>query len=267
MIDNDTTDTARLALAAIWPHITYHVAGANFGFSGGMNIGIRLALADGADRVLLVNSDVIVPPDCIGELERGLESIGGAGIAGPVVLSRARPDRVASAGMTYDPGTGRMRHRHYEERADGSSRSNESVAGVSGCLMLVTRDVWESVGLLDEDYFFAFEDLDLCLRAGRAGFTTVVAGGAVAYHEGSRSIGANSPRRLYFASRNHLRLAGRTVSNTPIAGLARSAAIVAVNLAHAARTGGGSLPTRVSAVLRGARDYAVGRFGAGPESS
>src|SRR5262245_15044567 len=44
--------------------------GRNLGFSGGMNVGIRAALDAGADRVLLVNSDVTVPPECVAQLER-----------------------------------------------------------------------------------------------------------------------------------------------------------------------------------------------------
>ena len=59
--------------------------------------------------------------------------------------------------------------------------------------MLVRREVFEAVGLLDEDYFFGFEDLDFCLRARRAGFATVLAGRATVYHEGSQSLGAGRP--------------------------------------------------------------------------
>jgi len=267
VIDNDTNGVARQLLEPGLPHLTYQATGANLGFSGGMNVGIRLALADGAERVLLVNSDVIVPPDCVAALEDAQESVPGIGIVGPVVLSRSQPDQIASAGMTYDAGTGRMRHRLHGHRAGTPLAANETVAGVSGCCMLVTRAVWEGVGLLDEEYFFGFEDLDLCLRARGAGFSTLVASEALVYHEGSRSIGANSPRRLYFAARNHLRMASRLAPGTSIGSLSRSAAIVALNLAHATRAIGGSLPVRVTAVLRGAGDYALGRFGAGRDSS
>ena len=55
------------------PGVTVLHTGANLGFSGGMNAGIRDAVARGADRVLLVNSDVIVPPNCIGRLEDALD--------------------------------------------------------------------------------------------------------------------------------------------------------------------------------------------------
>lgn len=102
----------------------------------------------------------------------------------------------------------------------------------------------------------------MCLRARRAGFVTVLAGRATAHHEGGRSIGARSPRRLYFAARGHLLLADR--AGPPAGSVAaawRTASIVALNLAHAVRASGAALPVRVAAVARGVRDYFAGRFG------
>ena len=66
----DTSDGTRDALKDVWSRISYIQTGSNLGFSGGMNVGIREALDRGADRVLLVNSDVIVPPDAVGRLEQ-----------------------------------------------------------------------------------------------------------------------------------------------------------------------------------------------------
>jgi GT2 family glycosyltransferase/glycosyltransferase involved in cell wall biosynthesis len=269
VVDNDHTDTSaavRTVLAPGRPQITYLHTGSNLGYSGGMNFGVREALAQGADRVLLLNSDVIVPPDCLLHLEQSFTRVPAAGIAGPVVLARSEPDHVASLGMSYASGSGRMRHHAFGAAvAELELPAAREVDGVSGCLMLVKREVFEAVGLLDTDYFFSFEDLDFCLKARRAGFSTVLAGAAAVYHEGGRSIGATSPRRLYFAARNHLLLARR---NDPSAGrfasLCRGCSIVLLNLAHAVRSSGGSLPVRLAAVVRGTRDYAGGRFGADP---
>ena len=61
--------------------------------------------------------------------------------------------------------------------------------------MLVSREVFDAIGLFDEDYFFSFEDLDFCLRARRAGFATVLAGLAATHHEGGRSIGVSHDGR------------------------------------------------------------------------
>ena len=261
IVDNDPDDECRRALAGD-PAVTYLSTAQNLGFSGGMNVGIRIALERGADAVLLVNSDATVPTDCIAFLVDALESTADAGIAGPVIRSRSQPDRIASVGMTYAPRSGRMRHRLAGTRQPSfESRSVRRVDGVSGCVMLVTRRVFESIGLLEEDYFYSFEDLAFCLTARRAGFTTVVAEMATAYHEGGRSIGAESPRRLYFAARNHLLLATRHGSPGALAARWRLLSIVALNVAHAVIAPGGSLPTRLRAVAHGTRDYLNGSHG------
>jgi GT2 family glycosyltransferase/glycosyltransferase involved in cell wall biosynthesis len=257
VVDNDSTENARARLSSVEPLITYILTGRNLGFSGGMNVGIRQALARGADRVLLVNSDVIVPPDCVERLERCMDAQR-AGITGPVVLARSEPGWIASLGMSYAPRTGRMRHRGVGGQLRAGARTaGGPVDAVSGCLMLIRREVFDAIGLLDEDFFFSFEELDFCLKARLAGFATVLDGSAVAYHEGGRSIGPDTPLRLYFAARNHLLLASR--QDRP-RGL-RTLSILALNVAHAIRTNGASFPARFGAVVRGVRDHLAGRLG------
>src|SRR5262249_42761588 len=158
-----------------------------------------------------------------GELEAALFGARGAGIAGPVVLARSAPDRIASLGMTLHVPTGRMRHTHVGAEVDRTAiEPARAVDGVSGCLTLIAGRVFESVGLLDDDYFFSFEDLDFCVRARAKGFASIVAGRARAYHEGGRSIGPASPERLYYAARNHLLFASRaTPAASPALALAR----------------------------------------------
>ncbi len=261
VVDNSAGGDCREALEGLEP-VTCIVSDHNLGFSGGMNLGIRAALSRGAGAVLLVNSDVIVPPDCVAGLERCLR-VPGVGIVGPVLRSRSDPRRIASLGMSYEPRTGRMRHIGTGEyRGLSSEPLDRSVDALSGCVMLVKSEVFNEIGLLDEDYFFSFEDLDFCLRARAAGYDSTLAGDTTAYHEGSRSIGADSPRRLYFAARNHLLIASRrSGSGNRIAQLGRSVSIVTLNIAHAVISNGGTLSSRLGAVARGTRDYVAGRYG------
>ena len=264
VVDNDTTDDCRKALEPYADRVRFIASGSNRGFSGGMNLGIREALARGAERVLLVNSDVILPHDALKALNAELDRNRTAGIAGPIVVARHAPDSVATMGMDYSKTTGRMRHRSVGNRFAGTSTGADTVDGVSGCLMLVRRDVFAAIGLLDEDYFFGFEDLDFCLRARASGFATIVARNSAVLHEGGRSIGAESPRRLYFGARNQLLVARRTDrAGGRLQSAVRAGFIVALNLAHAVRARGASLPVRIAAVGRGSLDYWRGRFGPG----
>jgi GT2 family glycosyltransferase len=257
--DHDLSALRRLA-GVRWLDI-----GRNLGFSGGINVGIRAALDAGADRVLLVNSDATVSPDCVERLERGLDSTPGAGIAGPVVLYRSNPSHVMAAGIAYSKRTGRMRHHGVLMARESLGAGNiRRVDAVDGCLMLIAKRAFEAVGLFDEDYFFSFEDLDFCLRAHRAGLATVIVSDAFVLHEGSRTIGKQSTRRLYFAARNHLLFADKSdlVSST-VARRLRSTWIVVLNLLHALRFEGRTRRARLWAVIEGTMDYCAGRVGEG----
>jgi GT2 family glycosyltransferase len=170
---------------------------------------------------------------------------------------------VQSLGMRYTVTTGRMRHHAFGRRHDTLTiPALREVDGVSGCAMLVRRAVFEQVGLFFEDYFFGFEDLDLCLRARAAGFATACVSSAVVAHEGSVSIGPASPQRIYYATRNHLLLAARTSPNgRSVARSIRIASIAALNLAFALiRT---SVPRRegLSAFWHALTDHRAGRYG------
>jgi GT2 family glycosyltransferase/glycosyltransferase involved in cell wall biosynthesis len=265
VVDNDGDGAGRAALAPRNGQVTYLPMPRNLGFPGGMNAGIRRALDGGADEVLIVNSDVVLPPDCIGRLESALTDDREAGIVGPVVLSRAAPDLVGSCGIDYNRTTGRMRHRGTGAIfAPPLASSDGAVAAVSGCLMLVRRDVFERIGLLDERYFFGFEDIDFCLRARAAGIRTRLVPGATVYHEGSRSIGGLSPQRLYFATRNHLLLArAHADGDGALARRRRALFVAALNLAYAVKAPGGSLARRMAAALHGLADHLRGRYGPG----
>jgi len=87
VVDNGSGDGSPRRLATFGPDITLLETGANLGFSGGNNVGIREALRRGADLVLLVNSDARVGPECVGRLEAALGEEPAAGIVGPVTVS------------------------------------------------------------------------------------------------------------------------------------------------------------------------------------
>jgi hypothetical protein len=245
--------------------VHYIRAPGNVGFSAGCNIGIRAAQEAGADLVLILNSDAVVAPDTVDRLARALAADVQAGLAAPLIVSRAEPGIVASAGIDYSTASGRMTHDGFGDRTEEWREGPVRTAtAVSGCAMLVRRRVFEECGPFDERYFYSFEDIEFCLRARRAGFSSLLVPTALAYHEGHRSIGPASASRLYYAARNHLLLAQDA---RPLAGLrafARAAGIVALNLAYAVRVP--SVPTlaALGAVFSGTRDHLRRRYGPRP---
>jgi len=261
VVDNSDNVECGRWLRDVSDHVEYLSTDTNLGFAGGMNVGIRRALAGGATHVLLVNSDMTVPPDCLALLLAGLRSRPDAGIAGPIVLQRSSPDRIDSHGLSYNHSTGRMRHRLFGAPVTRAAQTAHEVDAVSGCLMLVERRVFERAGPLDEAYYFGFEDLDLCLRARRCGIVSL-ATPARALHEGALSMAQSSSDRYYYATRNHLRFArqlGR--KERKLSAACRSLSILLLNAAGAMRSAPSQAPSRLLAVGRGAMDYWRGRFG------
>ena len=266
VVDNGSTDGSEQHLRQALPGATVMQTGENLGFSGGNNVGIRYALLRGAQQLLLVNSDVTLDPDCAWHLEQALQREPELGIAGPSVLARSAPDMVASLGISYSDTTCRMYHLGFGQRYDRRSvPAVQEVDGVSGCAMLIKREVLERVGLLSEEYFFSFEDLDLCLRARREGFRSICVGRAVAFHEGGRSIGKRSPRRIYFATRNHLLMARRVHDPAlPPVTVMRNGIIMGLNLAHVLLTADAPRREGLEAMVQGVWHHMWHRYGDGP---
>ena len=153
-----------------------------------------------------------------------------------------------------------MRHRAAGRRVAALEPGPvQIVDAVSGCVMFIRRAVFERAGLLDEAYFFSFEDIDFCLRARDAGFQTGCVQEAVAYHEGGRTIGRRSARRVYFATRNHLRLAAQ--AGRPRGRSLRAGLVVGVNAAYVLVSPEAPLIRGTSALVRGAWHHFTGRYG------
>jgi GT2 family glycosyltransferase/glycosyltransferase involved in cell wall biosynthesis len=260
IVDNASGDGSAQRLRRTLSGVRVVEAPGNGGFSGGCNIGIREALASGAEYILLLNSDAVLAPDAILYLAAAMSRYPELGIAGPILLSREEPDHIASAGISFSRRTARMRHRGAGRRVAALQPGGVTfVDAVSGCVMLIRREVIERVGLLDEAYFFSFEDIEFCLRAQESGFRTACVQEALAYHEGGRTIGRRSARRVYFATRNHLRLASRQGDSRGRA--LRSALVLGLNAAYVLVSPEAPLLSGVSAMLRGAWHHARGRYG------
>ncbi|MFO7694844.1 MAG: glycosyltransferase [Vicinamibacterales bacterium] len=265
VVDNGAGTECERALSPWRDSVRYIRSPGNVGFSAGCNIGIRAALDAGADMVLLVNSDAVLAPDAVERLEHALMAEPGAGIAAPLVASRAEPGIVGSAGIAYSAATGRMKHEGFGGRTtDLCEGPVQTVDVVSGCVMLIRRSVFDRIGLFDERYFYSFEDIEFCLRARRAGHRILLVPQALAYHEGHQSIGAASASRLYYAARNHLLLAQSALPLTGLRTFVRAAGIVLLNVAYAVRVPAVPRLAALRAVISGTIDHMRGHYGPRP---
>jgi GT2 family glycosyltransferase len=124
------------------------------------------------------------------------------GVAGPVVYYADPPDEVWFAGMRFRFGLYTVRKGLHLEIG---SAPIEEVDFVSGCGMMVRRQVWEQVGLFDPRFFMYYEDLDFCIRAQKCGYKIACATGAHMWHALSASTGGpDSPLKQYYQVKSTL---------------------------------------------------------------
>jgi GT2 family glycosyltransferase len=120
---------------------------------------MREALGRGAGLVLLINSDATIEPDAAGVLERAVLGDPRRGIAGPVVVKQSNPLEVESRGLSFAPESGRVTMRGHGDAVDIFPEV-EQVAAIPGSAMMIKSGVFDAIGLLTEDYFWGFEDLE-----------------------------------------------------------------------------------------------------------
>jgi len=180
--------------------------GHNAGFAGGNNPGIKLAMERGADYVLLLNDDTAVAPDFLRKLVAESGKDQSIGMAGPRIFYFYEPEKIWFSGASFDPASCSFSFPGADltEKSFGT-REPADTAYITGCCLLVSRKLLETVGSLDENFFLYWEDSDWGLRAAAAGFKSVVVPEARIWHKVSVSSGGNdSPFKIYHKTRGQL---------------------------------------------------------------
>ncbi len=261
VVDNGSTDGSEAELRRRFPDVELVQTGRNLGFAGGNDVGIRHALAAGADLVLLLNNDTVVAPDFVDALVRAAAAAPAAGMLVSKIYYFDAPDRLWYAGGHTYEWLGWGRNRGTGQRDAGQFEAVVPTNRPTGCSLMVTRALCEKVGLLDEDFFCYCEDLDWGMRARNAGFEVLYVPGSKVWHKVSRSTGGSrSGASLYYYVRNVLLCLDR---NHPLPLPARALRTAAVLASSALGLFTMRIDKRAGAraIWRGARDYFEGKLG------
>lgn len=202
VIDNNSTDDSVSQIKKDFPHLELLVNDQNYGYSGGNNVGIQKLLNKDTDWVLLLNNDTVVEPDFLDNLLKFATSRDKIGIVGPMLKFKRGFEVFYDLGGSVNPLFGRTSHREVSLVSNEPPRRADYV---SGACMLIHRSVFDKIGLLDEDYFFGFEDVDFCLTAQENGFEVYCVPTSLVEHQISASFGQTSPLKIYYMVRNNLR--------------------------------------------------------------
>jgi hypothetical protein len=212
-VDNASSDGSLELVRAAFPALSVLCNSTNTGYGHGTNRGIEHALAEGAERVFLVNNDVTLPAGTLSGLEAALRGDApnqGAGIVGPRVLFAHPPDHIWCAGGVLTFRTNLSTMLGHGEPDGPRFQVTREVDYVPGCAMLVAHAVFAKIGLLEGDYFAYHEDVEFCWKAKQAGFPVRVIGALAAHHDAHSSTGGGyNPLRKYMMAVNTVRFLRR----------------------------------------------------------
>lgn len=165
----------------------------NAGFAANVNRGLRAA--DPSRDVVVLNSDTEARPGWLACLQYAARREDDIGIVGARLLY---PDgRIQFAGTARNLGAPEwFDHRYrFKPASWGPAALAGPVLAVTGACMYVRRETIERIGLLDEGYPMAYEDVDWCLRAWRAGLRVIYFPAASLYHHESVTRGTEVGER------------------------------------------------------------------------
>ncbi len=203
VIDNGSDENEPEIIRQHYPEVNVIELPQNFGFCGGNNVGIRQAIDRGADYVMILNNDTIVPPTLIQDLVETMKSLSDVGAISPLILQYPDKEKIWFAGSIWEPETAGFRHLlSGHSRKEVNSVDPYLTQYACGCCLLVSASVLQAIGLMDEKYFAYYDEADWCSRMSKLGLNCYVVPNATLYHKISRST--PSIIATYLMSRNRL---------------------------------------------------------------
>jgi GT2 family glycosyltransferase len=201
LVDNASTDETVTAVAQHFSTIEVIVNECNLGFGGGFNVGLRLALAQGAEYILIINNDARLAPDALNQMLALAQP--DVGMIAPKIYYASQPQRIWSLGGQRHPLTYEMTGDARGQLDTGQWERVLERDYFVGCIVLLSARMLREIGLFNEQFFLYYEDSDLSLRARQAGYRLLLCPQAYGWHKVSISSGgSDSPNERYWMGRS-----------------------------------------------------------------
>lgn len=185
VVDNGSSDDSVAKIRLANPGVLVIETGSNLGFAGGNNVGIRHALAHGAEYVWLLNNDTKPAPDALPALIAKAQTDRRIGAVASICYYAGEPSAVEAWGgsqvnlwVGYGPNSTRPRRDEWFDALNGTS-------------LLVSREAFEDVGFLDQGFFLYWEDTEFCLRLKEKGWSLAAAADSHVLHKVNASTAGN----------------------------------------------------------------------------
>jgi GT2 family glycosyltransferase len=172
----------------------------NLGYTGGNNIGMKVALRDDCDYLWLLNNDAIVDPSSLSHLVECAEASPRLGLLSPLICFKDEPDSFTECGARINWSKQKMEIAGSPEEAKRWQTESPDSFLLSGTALLVKRQTAIDLEELDERFFAYVEDRDYSLRAIRSGYRARLVFNAKVFH--SRSDYGKALHFYFYMCRN-----------------------------------------------------------------
>jgi GT2 family glycosyltransferase len=220
VVDNASKDDEASIIAQRYPQVKVIRSETNLGFAGGNNLGIKAARGK---FLFFINNDTLlykeegegwkVKEDMFRPLINRLESAAKIGAVCPKIRFTWADSPIQFAGYTpLSAVTLRNQSIGFGEQDKGQYNSPHPTPYAHGAAMMVKHEAIEKAGMMPENYFLYYEELDWSVMIRRAGYEIWYDPSFTIYHKESQSTGQQSPLRTYYITRNRLLFVRRNVS-------------------------------------------------------
>jgi hypothetical protein len=220
IIDNASTDDSLKKIASYTKSrkgVSLIENKTNLGFAAGNNIGVKKAVQEGFDYLLVLNNDTVLDVNCIEELVSAAMTYPDAALFTPKIyfakgyeFHKDRYDKESLGHVIWSAGgdidwNNVYGSNHGVDQVDiGQFNMHYVTDFATGAALFAPKETFTKIGLFDEKYFLYLEDLDLSVRVTNRKKAIIYVPDAVVWHKVSQSSGIGSGLNDYYITRNRL---------------------------------------------------------------
>ena len=220
VVDNASKENPKNYLNTYYPDVNVLISSSNLGFAGGNNLAVRQCTGD---FIFFINNDAELTKNCLEQLLQVFENNPKLGIVSPLICYYPSEATNFKEVIQY-AGTTPVNNFTARNQTIGEGQTwtqqfqvASPTAYVHGAAMMISRQALHDAGMMYEDFFLYYEELDWCEQIRQEGYTIMIEPRAKIYHKESITVGKMSPLKTYYINRNRILFMRRNRNGVQVA--------------------------------------------------
>lgn len=205
VIDNNSTDDSFNQLKNEFENFIFKKNQKNLGYSDGNNVGIKMALKNNSEYIVILNNDIVVTKFFLEPLVREAKKNEKIGLLNPLICDYNNPNYIQNIGRKMNIWLDKWPGVYSNELIKNiNGKKNIDIDSVQGAAYLLKASIVKKVGFLDSDYFLIREENDLSFRVKESGYIIKGIPKSKVYHKINSTFKRKTPIRTYYTFRNKI---------------------------------------------------------------